>query len=141
MVVDVVEVVVRSVTGVVTGATVVVVVVVAFDATTVSDVVADCGFHLFLCLSLIVIVLLVTVEVVCTEGVVWNSVGSAAWSTLLSVSLWPQQLPKRKPSTQVPRCLPSVLMHSQTNMQVPSSPMALAHCFGLIFIGSPVQCV
>lgn len=49
------------------------------------------------------------------------------------LSLCPQQEPNRKPSTHVPRCLPSVLMHSHTNMHVPSSPIAFEHGFGLIF--------
>lgn len=55
------------------------------------------------------------------------------WVISLVVSLCPQQLPKRNPSTQVPRCFPSVLMHSHTNMHVPSSPTAFVHGLGLIF--------
>ncbi|KAH9423496.1 hypothetical protein DERP_003775 [Dermatophagoides pteronyssinus] len=46
-------------------------------------------------------------------------------------------LPNRKPSAQVPKCLPSVLIHSQTNIQVPCSPIAFEHCFGRIFRQSP----
>lgn len=55
----------------------------------------------------------------------------------LAVSLWPQQEPKSIPSTHVPKCFPSVFMHSHTNMQVPSSPSALVHGFGVILSPFP----
>ena len=35
---------------------------------------------------------------------------------------WTQQLPNMKPSMHMPRCWPSVLRHSQTNIQVPRTP-------------------
>ena len=88
------------------------------------------GFHLFLCLSLFVLVV---------DNTVGLGVSMPLWSRLLNESLCPQQLPNKNPSAQVPRCLPSVLMHSHTNMHVPSSPTAFEHNFGLICIGSPVQ--
>lgn len=53
------------------------------------------------------------------------------------VSLCPQQLPNKKPSTHVPKCFPSVLMHSQTNMQVPCSFKALLQGFGDILSDIP----
>ena len=40
-------------------------------------------------------------------------------------SLWTQQDPNMNPSMHMPKCLPSVFKHSQTNIQVPSSPATL----------------
>lgn len=55
-----------------------------------------------------------------------TSVVVSVWGKrLFFESLCSQQLPKRKPSAQVPKCFPSVFMHSQTNIQVPRSPAEL----------------
>lgn len=43
-------------------------------------------------------------------------------STRLSLESWTQQLPNMKPSMHMPRCWPSVLRHSHTNIQVPCTP-------------------
>ena len=51
----------------------------------------------------------------------------------LSASVFiPQHIPKRKPSAQVPSLLPSDRIHSQANIQVPSSPIEFLHGFELI---------
>lgn len=60
-------------------------------------------------------------------------VGTSSLGIRLSSESCPQQLPNRNPSAQVPRCFPSVLIHSQTNMQVPASPIVLWHCWGRIW--------
>lgn len=39
---------------------------------------------------------------------------------MFTVVLWTQQLPNMNVSTHTPTCVPSDLMHSHTNMQVPS---------------------
>lgn len=54
--------------------------------------------------------------------------------TLLSVALCTQQLPNMKVSMHTPTCVPSDLMHSQTNMHVPSVPFGpgTLQGFGLI---------
>lgn len=59
--------------------------------------------------------------------------GARPPATLFSLSSYWQQEPYRKPSVHVPRCFPSSLMHSHTNMHVPRSLMAFSHDFGLIF--------
>lgn len=58
--------------------------------------------------------------------------GASPPATLFSLSSYSQQEPYRKPSVHVPRCFPSSLMHSHTNMHVPRSPIAFSHDFGLI---------
>ena len=45
--------------------------------------------------------------------------------TVFWASLWTQQDPNMNPSMHMPKCLPSVFKHSQTNIQVPSSPATL----------------
>lgn len=51
---------------------------------------------------------------------------------LSAVVFIPQHIPNRKPSAQVPSLLPSDRIHSQANMQVPSSPIEFLHGFELI---------
>ena len=48
--------------------------------------------------------------------------GRKLGTTLLSMS-WAQQLPNMKRSMHMPKGVPSVLIHSQTNMHVPSCPL------------------
>jgi len=38
------------------------------------------------------------------------------------LSSWTQHEPNMNPSIHIPKCFPSVFKHSQTNIQVPSSP-------------------
>lgn len=54
-------------------------------------------------------------------------------TTKLSFKSCSQHEPNINWSTQIPRCFPSVWIHSQTNMQVPSFPPAW-HGFGFILI-------
>lgn len=54
--------------------------------------------------------------------------GGVTWFV---VSLWRQQEPNMNPSTHIPKCFPSDLRHSQTNMQVPRT-VSTWHGFGAI---------
>lgn len=72
-----------------------------------------------------------------SEGVVslWDCVVASllAGIMLFFESLWAQQLPNKNPSAQVPRCFPSVFIHSHTNIHVPMSPIEFWHGSGRIW--------
>lgn len=71
------------------------------------------------------------------EGVVslWDCVVASLSDGIMLFfeSLWAQQLPNKNPSAQVPRCFPSVFIHSHTNMHVPMSPIEFWHGSGRIW--------
>ena len=55
-------------------------------------------------------------------GVVVAGGGGGEYLFLVAVVSWTQHEPNMNPSMHMPRCFPSVLRHSHTNMQVPRSP-------------------
>ena len=55
-------------------------------------------------------------------GVVVAGGGGGEYLFLVAVLSWTQHEPNMNPSMHMPRCFPSVLRHSHTNMQVPRSP-------------------
>jgi hypothetical protein len=61
----------------------------------------------------------------------WLPPPPAGAKMAFSVTLCAQQLPNMKVSTHIPTWRPSVLIHSQTNIHVPSTPFT-EHGFGLI---------
>lgn len=81
-----------------------------------------------------VVILVTGARVVVVELVVIGSELTVMFliGGLLADFLIPQHIPKRKPSAQVPNLLPSDRIHSQANIQVPSSPIEFLHGFDLI---------
>lgn len=56
---------------------------------------------------------------------------NVAGATAFVLKLWPQHEPNINESTHMPKCCPSDLMHSHTNMHVPSNVFTV-HGFGWI---------
>jgi hypothetical protein len=60
--------------------------------------------------------------------------------TMLSLVSCTQQLPNMKPSMHMPRCWPSDLRHSQTNMQVPTTPCTVQDLGLILYPFSVLGC-